>query len=83
MGKGKLIIHFDGVDEHDALSYVRSVVADGRVSTSPAGPQYCYVTVAHLVNEAAEIHVAAYRYKTGTDVFHVSKRKPDAKQDKP
>lgn len=82
MGKGKLIIHFDGVDELFALSYVRSVVAEGRVSTSPAGPQYCYVTVAHLANEAAEIHVAAYRYKTGTDVFRVHKRAIDEQEDK-
>ena len=74
MGKGKLIIHFDGVDEDEAMRLVGAVVKEGRVSTSPAGPQYCYVSSWTPPDESDETVVYAYRYKSGTDVFKVIKK---------
>jgi len=74
MGKGKLIIHFDGVDEDEAMRLVGAVVRDGRVSNSPAGPQYCYVSSCAPLDGSSETAVYAYRYKSGTDVFKVIKK---------
>lgn len=77
MKKGKIIIHFDGVDEEEAMRYVDSVVRDGRVSSSPAGPQYCYVSTWTPLDGSGEVAVYAYRYKSGTDVFKVVKKGPE------
>jgi len=68
----KIIIHYDGVSDVDALMYVKQVVSKGRISND--GKQYCYCT---LFNNDAEVY--ADRTATGTDTFYVVRKLgPDA-----
>ena len=68
----KIIIHYDGVSDVDALMYVKHVVSKGRISND--GKQYCYCT---LFNNDAEVY--ADRTATGTDTFCVVRKLgPDA-----
>lgn len=77
MKKGKIIIHFDGVDEEEAMRLVDSGFRDGRVSSSPAGPQYCYVSTWTPLDGSGRIAVYAYRYKSGTAFFKVVMKSPE------
>ena len=72
----KIIIHYDGVSDVDALLYVKQVVSKGRISND--GKQYCYCT---LFNNDAEVY--ADKTARGTDTFMVRKAKkplPDEKE---
>lgn len=61
MKKGKIIIHFDGVDEEEAMRLVDSVVRDGRVSSSPAGEPGNRPNLRALCQRCHNRHDAEYR----------------------
>lgn len=68
--KQKVIIHCrDGLDPEDAVTYVRLVMREGKISAD--GQSYCYLTT------FPEIFVAtrAPREGTSTYTFHVGRRR--------
>ena len=64
----KLIIHIEDGDEQTALECVSTVIERGRISTSPMGDQFCYIT--RLNNGTI---IAARKPSSKTDTFHVFK----------
>ncbi len=63
---GKIAVTFeDNIDPQEALSYVKKVVGQGRISNN--NKQYCYLTTFE-----SGIHVSAGISKT-QDSFHVYK----------
>ena len=65
----KLIIHSDIDDDRLALNLVTRVVADGKVSETRQGKQYCFHTSFNTY--LGKVHVECTMNKLGTNTFRV------------
>lgn len=65
---GRIIINFEDVAESEAISLVRAVISNGRISKGPNGDQYCWASI------SGDVSVFAEKTEAGTDVFRVYKK---------